>query len=809
MELPKTYVSAEVEKKWQDYWEKEGIYKFNKKSDKPIYSIDTPPPYVSAAHLHVGHGMSYSQAEFVARYKRMKGFNVFYPMGFDDNGLPTERFVEKKFNLDKSKISRSEFIKLCLDETKTGAKTYEDLWKSLAISVDWNLKYSTIDPHCTKISQRSFIDLYKKGRLERIDAPTTWCVSCQTSIAQADLDNVDMSSTFNHIAFKAEGHELIIATTRPELLPACVAVICHPDDKRYKKLIGKEAEVPLFGHKVKIIADEKADPEKGTGIVMCCTFGDKTDIEWWYKHQLPLRALFTKDGKLNELGAKYKGMKIKAARAAIIEDLEASSLMKEKKPISHAVNVHERCGVEVEFLKSKQWNIKVLDKKEELLAIAQKVNWHPKHMKVRFEHWVKNLNWDWGISRQRYYGVPFPVWYCEKCGQVRVAEDKELPVIPTEHNPKEACACGSKKWIPEEDVMDTWMTSSVSPEINARWKDKDELPILPMSLRPQAHDIIRTWAFYTIVKSYYHRESIPWTNIMISGHGLDPKGQKISKSKGNMIVAEDVIKKYSADAFRWWAASVTIGEDLPYMEKDVATGQKIVLKLWNSAKLAFMHLEQYDGAIPDELWAADKWIMSKLQRVIERCTEAFDAYEYSKAKQEVELFFMHHFCDNYLEICKGRLYNEDIYGKDAKLAAQYTVYNCLLSVLKLLAPFTPFITEEIYSYQFAKKEKMKSIHLSSWPVADASLISEGAEEAGAVLVDIIAAVRKWKSDNKLSLAAEIEELHIHSDDKHNKHFPAIEADLKIASKAAKVVYDKKVDQKCGSFPIEIGVVIKK
>src|SRR3989344_5964165 len=613
-EPPQNYNPQEAEVKWQNYWKENKIFNFDEKSTLPVYSIDPPPPYASADHLHVGHGMHYSQFEFVARFQRMRGKNVFFPMGYDDNGLPTERYVEKKYKIDKSKTTRKDFIKLCLEETKKTGQTYYDLFTRLGFSIDWSLLYQTIGDKARRVAQQSFLDLYKKGRLEHIDQPTAWCTQCQTTIAQADFDNVDMTSHFNDIIFKSGGKDLIIATTRPELLPACVALFHHPEDKRYQQLKGKFAQVPLFNYEVPILADESVNPEKGTGLMMVCTFGDKEDIEKWHKYHLPLRVALTEEGKMNQLAQKYQGLKIKVARTEILEALKKENLLIRQQPITHAVNVHERCGTELEFLKKQQWQIKVLDKKEELLEIAQKINWYPEHMKVRYEHWVKNLQWNWGISRQRYYGVPFPVWYCKRCQEVLLPLEQDLPVDPREEKCKSKCSCSSPIIEPEMDVMDTWMTSSVSPEINADWKGKEERKhFLPMSLRPQAHDIIRTWAFYTIVKSYYHHDNIPWKDIMISGHGQDPSGQKMSKSKGNFVIAQESIAKYSADAFRFWAASVKLGDDLPYQEKDLLTGQKFITKLWNASKFSLMHLEDYQpGKAAESKAAASKANESKV-----------------------------------------------------------------------------------------------------------------------------------------------------------------------------------------------------
>jgi valyl-tRNA synthetase len=823
MELPKRYDPKISEPKWQQYWQEKQIFKFKEISEneviegnkQEIYSIDTPPPYASADHLHVGHGMHYSQFEFIARFQRMKGKNVFFPMGYDDNGLPTERFVEKKHNVNKSKITRADFVKLCLEETKKAGKTYHDLFTSLGFSIDWDLLYQTIGPRAQAVSQKSFIDLFKKERLERVDQPTMWCTRCQTTIAQADLENVDKSSFFNDVAFEnmasssEEDKHLVISTTRPELLAACVALFYHPDDERYQALEGKTAKVPLFDYEVPIMADESVAIDKGTGLMMVCTFGDKEDVEKWKKHKLQLRVVFDEVGRLNELAGKYQGLKVDPARKAIVNDLEENGLLLNKKEITHAVNVHERCNTPIEFMKKQQWQIKLLDKKEELLEIANKVNWYPAHMKVRYEHWVKNLQWNWGISRQRYYGVPFPVWYCKDCKEVLLPNEDSLPVDPRETSYGKNCTkCGSDKIEPEIDVMDTWMTSSLTPEINAHWGlSTERKDFLPVNLRPQAHDIIRTWTFYTIAKSYFHHNNIPWKNIMISGHGQDEKGHKMSKSKGNFVVANQVIEKYSADAFRFWAASAKLGDDLPYQEKDVLTGQKFVTKLWNASKFGLMHLEDYDLKSNEDvqLEIFDKWLLSKLQKLIIKSTEAFDQYEYSKTKSGVEQFFWHVFCDQYLEIVKDRLYNPDVRGNNVRIAAQKGLYSAILTTLKMMAPIMPHITEEIYQLYFAKNDGKESIHISDWPKAKDTLLDAKAELIGDWGVDIISAVRKFKSENQMSLKDELEELVLQSDlSNFEENVSGLNSDLKAVLRAKRITFQGEVSFESEKFKIKIG-----
>ncbi len=742
MELPKNYDFREVESKWKGYWAKSKTYKFDEKSKNQPFIIDTPPPTVSGA-AHLGHMFSYSQQDFIARYKRMQGFNVFYPFGTDDNGLPTERLVEKLKNVKGTRMPRHEFIALCYKTITELKEEFLKPWKDIGMSADFP-GYSTINQNCISMAQRSFIDLYKKGHVYQQQSPTMWCTSCQTAIAQAELEDVEFDSHFNDIAFKVGEEDLIIATTRPELLAACSAIMINPKDKRAKKLKGKFAKVPIFNQEVPIILDEQVDMEKGTGIVMCCTFGDKTDIEWWHKHKLQNRVILNKDGTLNELAGKYAGIKIKDARKQIIEDLEKNNLLLDKKPMKHHVNVHERCGTEVEFLETKQWFIRILDKKEKFIEAGEKIKWHPEYMKARYIHWVENLQWDWCISRQRFFGVPFPVWYDSRTSEIVLADEKQLPVDPLKDKPK-SYKGNAKDLIPEYDVMDTWATSSLTPQILTSW---DEARI-PLDLRPQAHDIIRTWLFYTIVKSMLHHNKIPWKNIMISGYVLDPKGKKMSKSKGNIIEPKAVLDKFGADALRFWAAGSKLGEDLAFQEKEMITAGKTATKLWNASKFVFMHLEDFKLNDKIELEAADKWILNKLNGVIKSSTESLDNYEYVRTKLDVENFFWNQFCDYYLEICKDRLYNPEKRGEKARLSAQFTLYHCLNSILKLFAPIMPFVTEELYSYYFMKKEKTESIHLAGWP-GQVENLGE-ADKAGDVMIDIIAAARKYKAEKKVSM----------------------------------------------------------
>ncbi|HEV2459392.1 MAG TPA: valine--tRNA ligase, partial [Ktedonobacterales bacterium] len=534
-----------------------------------------------------GHVYSYSHTDFLARFWRMNGYDVFYPMGFDDNGLPTEKLVEKWRGITAPQVGRAEFIQQCLEVSEQAEQDYRALWQRLGLSIDWRYTYRTIDEQARRTSQWSFIDLYRKGLAYRQDAPAIWCPECQTAIAQAELTDIERTSTFYTLAFTlADGSTLPIATTRPELLPACVAVFVHPDDARYTGLIGQQVTTPL-GEKVPLLADAKADPAKGTGAVMCCTFGDTTDIEWWREYKLPLKIIIGRDGHLTEAAGPYAGLTAEEARQRIVADLEARGKLLGREQITQTVRAHERDDVPVEYIVTPQWFVRALDYKAELIAAGERIAWHPEHMGARYREWVENLKWDWGVSRQRYFGVPFPLWYCDACGEVLLADESALPVDPTETAPGRACACGSTSFTPERDVMDTWATSSMSPQIVGRFLSEPALyaRVFPFALRPQAHEIIRTWAFYTILKSLHHFGALPWTDVAISGWGLAPEGAgKISKSRGGGPIAPmAVMEKYSADAARYWAASTGPGKDSVISEEKMQTGLKLATKLWNVA----------------------------------------------------------------------------------------------------------------------------------------------------------------------------------------------------------------------------------
>ncbi len=761
MSLPKRYDPGTAEPNLQALWQKSGTYHFSLDADKPIYSIDTPPPTVSG-NLHLGHTNSYSHTDFIARFWRMNGYNVFYPMGFDDNGLPTERLVEKRLGITAQQVGRSAFIQKCLEMSEEAERDYQALWQRLGLSVDWRYSYRTIDDLSRRTSQLSFLDLYRKGLAYRREAPTIWCPECHTAIAQAELNDLERQSEFVTLAFRLEdGETLPIATTRPELLPACVAVFVHPNDARFQRIVGQRVTVPLFEFEVPVLADVKADPEKGTGAVMCCTFGDVTDVEWWYKYNLPLKPVIGRDGTMTGAAGEFAGLSVVEARRRIIEALDMHGLLLSRQPVIQSVRVHERCDTPVEYIVTQQWFIRVLDFKKEWLEAGEQVSWYPAHMKTRYREWVENLAWDWLISRQRYFGVPIPVWYCEACSKILLAREEQLPVDPTNQKPPEACECGSTSYRPEEDVMDTWATSSMSPQIVGRWLTDKQLyeKVFPMTLRAQAHEIIRTWAFYTIVKSYYHFGVLPWKVVDISGwvvagHG----GSKISKSRGDSLPPMEMIEKYSADAVRYWAASTGMGKDTTISEEKIAMGSKLVTKLWNVAKFSQRFLEDYrlPAELPD-FTPTDRWMLSRTQWLIQRVTELFQNYDYAVAKSETESFFWRELADNYLEMSKERLYDK---MNEMREGARYTLYHVLLTIIKLFAPLFPYITEEIYQALFVPIEGDGSIHNAHWPIADESLLSEMADAAGEALIEVATAIRRYKSESNISLGTELKQLQL-------------------------------------------------
>ncbi|WDV44372.1 valine--tRNA ligase [Clostridiaceae bacterium M8S5] len=757
--LEKKYKANEIEKELVDFWKNNEIFKYEETSNKELYSIDTPPPTVSGK-LHIGHIFSYTQAEMIARYKRAIGYNVFYPFGFDDNGLPTERLVENDLKIKAKEMPRSKFNQNCLNVIKNYEAEFKNLWTNLGFSCDWGLEYKTVSPLSQKISQRSFIDLYNKKKAYIEESPVLYCTHCQTSIAQAELETKELESHFNYIKFYIDDEYLMVATTRPELLNSCQAIFIHPDDDKNSHYIGKTAIVPLYNYEVPILPNEDVDKEKGSGAVMFCTFGDTKDLEWYKEYDYPYKKTINTDGFIDESVEFIGGMHVKKARKSIIELLKENELLIKSTSITHPVSVHERCSNEVEIIPSQQWYIDILSSQDELIKLADQINWYPSYMKSRYLSWVENLKWNWCISRQRYFGVPFPVWYCEDCGEIKIAEESELPINPLETNPMTPCKCGSTNFVPESAVLDTWATSSVSPLINSKWGEENDITnkLLPMGMRTQAHEIIRTWAFYTIAKTHFHLNMIPWKDIMICGFVLARKGEKISKSKKNSnLEPNKLIENHSADGIRYWAASAKLGTDTTFSEEDLKISKRFTTKLWNASKFSLMHLDDYDGSISTVILPQDKWIIERVKETTNRAKKYLDEYEIGLARNIIDDFFWKDYCDNYLELVKDRLYKPEIHGAEERKSGQYALYQSLLNILKLYSIFTPFITEKIYKSFFEKFEKENSITKLLW--------SDSKENHryitfGNSLKTILSVARKYKTEKALSMKAEISKLNL-------------------------------------------------
>lgn len=762
-----------VEQTVKQLWEQEKVFSFNPENKK-IFSIDTPPPTVSGT-LHVGHIFSYTQTDIIARFKRMQGYEVLYPFGFDDNGLATERFVEKKRGISPFVVGRAAFVQLCLEETALAEEQFKQLWQSVGLSVDWQLWYSTISPRVRALSQESFITLYNKGYIYRRNEPALFCTTCRTTVAQAELDDHTVNSSFNDIVFTtSSGDRVTISTTRPELLPSCVALFYNPADERYQQLKDKQAIVPLYNYEIPILADEHVDQTKGTGLVMCCTFGDKADIEWYKKYKLPYRESIGHDGLWVKDTLFLAGLTVYQARKEIIKQLTEAGFLVNQRPTSHTINIHERCKQPIEYLTIPQWYINILDHKQEFLTQADQINWYPAYMKSRYVNWVENLGWDWCISRQRFAGIPFPVWYCKNCGHTVVANNKQLPIDPQEQKYSGTCpACKSTEFIPDTDVMDTWNTSSITPYICCSLINKQNDSVfdtalttnfLPMSMRPQAHDIIRTWAFYTIVKAWYHSKKTPWKNIVISGHVLSSSAEKISKSRDNAPTDPvQLVATWSADAVRFWTASATLGTDTAFSESQLKIGQRTVTKLWN----AFIFVEQHIQAAatidkPQKLGAVNEWILHKAACAFNNYERELNNNEFSLALNHAETFFWQQFCDNYLELVKNQLFKPEQYDAQEVAATRWTLSHAGLRILQLYAPFMPFVTEQLYQTLYRTTVKIPSIHRTLFAKIQQQEQFAASADAIDSLLEVVAQVRKLKTVHKLSLGVTLTELVIYN-----------------------------------------------
>ena len=806
-----------VEQRWIQEWQKDGTYRWD--PDRPraeSFIIDTPPPTVSGS-LHVGHVFSYTQTDLIARYKRMRGLNVFYPIGWDDNGLPTERRVENYFSIrcdpglpydpewrpEKPRgkdspvklVSRRNFIEACAVVTEEDEKAFEGLWRRLGLSFDWSLQYATISSRSIRISQYSFLDLIKKGEIYSTEAPFFWDIDDQTAVAQAEMEDREVPGAFHDLRFEVEdGGHFIISTTRPELLAACIAVVAHPNDERYKSLFGKKAITPLFHSAVPICPSVHADPEKGSGILMVCTFGDMMDVAWWKQSRLPIRLIIDRSGRLldvrfgeppfesrnpekaNEAYRQLAGLRIRQAQKKIVELLSVEgsaadgfnrALQGDPRPITHPVKFYERGRNALEIVTTRQWFIRVLDHKEELLEQGRKVKWHPSFMLSRYENWVEGLNQDWCISRQRFFGVPFPVWYpIDENGIVQynspiVPKEDALPVDPLSLAPEgytEAQRGQPGGFEGDRDVMDTWATSGLTPQLVSLWGIDPERhrKVFPADMRPQAHEIIRTWAFATIAKSWLHERTIPWQNAVISGWILDPDRKKMSKSKGNVVTPQHLIEEHSADGVRYWAARARLGADTAFDPGIFKIGQKLVTKLFNASRFVLSHFDRLGidpgsidtGAISQELDCA---LVAEMRSVIDEATSAFEKFDYASALQRIEEMFWS-FCDNYLELVKKRSYLEQ--DSDDRRSAMSTLGWSLRTFIRLFAPFLPYVTEELWSAAFSTGSSAgESVHRSRWPEASEveNVRRPAHTQSWKLIVEVISQIRGVKTLAQKSL----------------------------------------------------------
>ena len=835
MSVPEKPALEGLEAKWAAQWEASGTYRFDRtRTRDEVYSIDTPPPTVSGS-LHVGHVFSFTHTDLVARFHRMRGKAVFYPMGWDDNGLPTERRVQNYFGVrcDPSlpydqgfappakpekhpiSVSRPNFIELCNRLTVEDEKAFEQLWKSLGLSVDWRLTYATIDKRSQSVSQRVFLHLLQRGLAYQVEAPTLWDIDFKTAVAQAELEDREMSGAYHRIKFAMpDGAAIEIETTRPELIPACVALVAHPDDVRYQPLFGTEVTTPLFGVKVPVRAHALADRDKGSGIAMICTFGDVTDVVWWRELNLPVRAVIQPDGTLREVDWRSPGwestdperasrhyadlvrLSASKARTKIVEQLrESGDLVGEPRPITHAVKFYEKGDRPLEIVTSRQWFIKTIEFRDALLTRGRELRWHPPYMQARYENWTNGLNGDWCVSRQRFFGVPFPVWYpIDANGHVDHAQpipasENRLPMDPSTDVPdgySEEQRGKPGGFAGDPDVMDTWATSSLTPQIVCGWGRDPELfaKTFPMDLRPQAHDIIRTWLFDTVLRSHLEHDSLPWTNAALSGWVLDPDRKKMSKSKGNVVTPLGLLEEHGSDGVRYWAASGRPGTDTAFDTNQMKVGRRLAMKVLNASRFVLAAAEPKAPIA----WAVDRAMVRNIASLVTECTEAFEAYDYARVLQRTESFFWR-FCDDYLELVKGRRYGEQ--GPEAAGSANSALSAALSVMLRLFAPFLPFVTEEVWSWW-----QQGSIHRASWPttneleslLADNSEATRQADQAAYKwATDVLFEVRKQRSEAKQPLKVTITKVTITADPRAVALMPQLDADLRAALRVQQFV----------------------
>ncbi len=768
--MPKDYKFAEIEQKWQAKWEEMGIYHYdwNDKTRVP-YSIDTPPPYPSG-ELHMGNVLNWTYFDMVARFKRMQGYNVLFPQGWDCHGLGIEIQVEKANNIRKRDLPPDQFRKMCMALVEKYIGMMKEGILKLGTSIDWTTEYRTMDPDYWRRTQLSFILLQKSGFMYRGTHPVNWCPRDETAIADAEVDHVKKEGTLHYIRYQLEGSSeyLLIATSRPEFIPACVAVEVNPKDERYNKYIGRKISVPLMNREVTIIGEESVDPKFGTGVVQICTYGDKEDVKTVIKHKLPVIRLLTENGRISEAGCKYAGLYINQARAAIVEDLTAAGLLEKSEKIMQEVGVCDRCKTHVEILEQKQWFMNSRKLTDDVEKAANEMVWYPDYMKNRLIDWAKALDWDWVISRQRLFATPIPVWYCKGCGELILAQEDWVPIDPKLEGPRiEKCPkCGGKDFTPEQDVFDTWMDSSITVAVHAGWPDRSDWKRLyPASVHTSGTDIIRTWAYYLIVRHLALFGEKPFNSVLINGMVLGSDGRKMSKSLKNYAAAPEVLNKNGADATRQWAAGGgATGSDIPYRTQDVEYGRRFLVKLWNASGFASNLLADYvpQANAKVQLQLLDKWIISKTENLTKKVTESFEKCQFNIAVEDIRNFTWHVFCDYYLEAVKDRLYRPEVHGQESRLAAQYTLYEVLYRLVQLLAPVTPHLTEEIYQYMFLEGKGYKSLQVSQWPKFNPALVDETAEKDGDLIIAIMGEVRHDKAEKKMPLNAPIKNMTIYA-----------------------------------------------
>ncbi len=700
-----------MEEKWRTYWEEHSTYAFDPLTKGRVYSIDSPPPTVSG-ELHMGHSFSYVHQDIIARYKRMSGYTVFYPMGFDDNGLPTEKYSEKISGKRLRDFEPGQFIDLCNRAGIEGGEKIRNIFRKLGLSADLKNAYRTYSEESRRISQSMFLDLIRKKRAYRNKGPVLICPSCRTAISQIDMKDAQRDTDFYYLKFNGvDSGDISIATTRPEMLGSCVGVFVNPDDDRYREYVGKTVSVPLYDLKVKVLADPYVDPEKGTGAEMVCTFGDQNDVDLWRKYSLETRIIIDNDGRMAGDSIIAKGIMSTDARKAMVEQLRSHGYITKVEKKRQSVNVHERCDTPVEIGILDQWYVRYLDLRERMDEAGRGIKWYPEFMKVRYDNWVHGLKVDWCISRQRVFGVPFPLWYCNNCSEIVYAEEKILPVDPRFTPYSGKCPkCGGSEFTGETDVMDTWATSSLSPRLSSQPRGFFE-KVYPMTARFQGHEIITSWAFTSIVRAMIHDDKLPWSEIVLSGIVKNPQGLKMSKSRGDKFSPDDFIQKYGSDAVRHWSTVSGNGEDIAIDEKDFIRGRKTVVKMLNAGALVAQLVDGNQKDVDHVDGDAENWILHEIANVAASMTGFMESYSLSRARMALDNFFWSSFCDNYLEICKARMKMEDLdAGTRSEIAS--VLYLVFAAVLKLYAPIMPFITEELY-HTILKKEG--SIHAQDWP----------------------------------------------------------------------------------------------